>query len=936
MRNSSWGTGRAAGAPARSVAALLGTAVRAWTTAALADDAASYLQSAHQLEKARDLKGAEIQLRNAAQAAPANTAIRLELAQVYLKLGNPNAAEAELFAAHLRGAKDEATAPLMAQAMLAMGEFGDLLKNVPTGSRPAKIESLVRSYRGIAEMELREADRARAMFADAERLDPKSPLPLMGEVRLLMQQHQLDAASQKADQVLKLDPKNGDAMDAKGLIFAARGNTDAAMKQYAAAIAADPKNIRAFLDRATLEAGHGNFDAAEKDLASIHKIAPGSAMALFLQATIDAQRGKFKEADALLDKLRGVMSSFPPAYFTAADVKFRLNQLDQAEVFARKYIAQGGDQPRALQLLGVIALKRGDFEGGIADLEQAAKLAPDDPNVLAALGQAYIDHGDLDKAKAVFDQAALKAPGSAPVATERALTDFAAGDRQASEAALSDLFKGGKGSVTAGPPLVIEALQLGQLDVADAAARELVERDPANTTYQELIAAVRIAQHDYAGAEILLRGLLVKQPNLASARRDLALVYLSTNRAQQAKALYQDRLRANPKDVQSLEALADMAVRQKDDNGAIALLTQAQNATPTDPRPSLQILAVLESQKKWPEAMSRARAVQAKFDKDASVADAMAQLYSLSGNRAASMAAYKADVTRFPTYAPIFAHYAAVLVADKNYAAATPLALRAVELDPRSPQLKGAYVTLVYLAKGTDAALAASQAVTGDKTGEAAALMTASVLDANNNLAGAIALLEKRQVQSPSSPVAVRLAALYQRDNRPAKATTLLDAWTAGHPNDVDARLALARIESLAGDLDKALVQYEWLVTQRPDNPEILNNLAWIYDTKHDPRARETAAKAIKLAPASGSVADTLGWILEEQGNTADATKYLAQASARQPADGTIQYHYAVVLAKTGKAAEARAILEKLLATKASAGTISSARTLLASLGAGR
>ena len=83
------------------------------------------------------------------------------------------------------------------------------------------------------------------------------------------------------------------------------------------------------------------------------------------------------DADAQLDKLRGAMNSFPPAYLVAAEVKFRLNQIDQAEVFARKFIAQAGDQPRAYQILGAIALKRGNLEAGIADLERAAKLAPD-------------------------------------------------------------------------------------------------------------------------------------------------------------------------------------------------------------------------------------------------------------------------------------------------------------------------------------------------------------------------------------------------------------------------------------------------------------------------------------------------------------------------------------------------------------------------------
>ena len=66
-------------------------------------DAESYVRSAQQLLETRDYKGAEIQLRNAVQRAPTDGSIRMQLAELYLTLGNANAAEAELIAAKQRG-----------------------------------------------------------------------------------------------------------------------------------------------------------------------------------------------------------------------------------------------------------------------------------------------------------------------------------------------------------------------------------------------------------------------------------------------------------------------------------------------------------------------------------------------------------------------------------------------------------------------------------------------------------------------------------------------------------------------------------------------------------------------------------------------------------------------------------------------------------------
>jgi putative PEP-CTERM system TPR-repeat lipoprotein len=904
--------------------------------AAIAGAASSYLQSAHQLEKSGDFRGAEIQLRNAAQAEPANGFIRIELAGVYLKIGNPNAAQAELFAAHLRGVKEDATAPLMAQALFETGEFGDLLKNVPAGNRPAKTESLIRTYRGMAELALKENDQARTMFADARRLDPVSTFPLLGEARLLMEQNQLDAADERANQALKLEPRNSEALDVKGLLLGARGQRDQAMAEFAAAIAANPRDLRAMIDRASLEVQRGDLASADRDLQTIQRMAPGSAMTVYLQAVIDAQRGKYKEADSLLDKLRGAMNGFPPAFLVAAEVKFKLNQLDQAQAFAQKFIAHAGDQANVYELLAGIAMKRGDVEGGIRALEKAVQIAPNDTEAIGALGEAYIAHGDLEKANEVFDRAALKAPKNAQLATARAIAHFASGDRQESVAALSDVFKGGKGSVMAGPPLVIEALQAGQIAVADQTAHQLVAREPANPIYQELLAGVRIAQRDYPGAEAVLRTLLDKQPNLGSARRDLAQVYLSTNRPANAKNLYQDWLQSHPADVDSMESLADIAFRENNDAEAFRLLTRAQNVTPADPRPSLRIVAILGARKKWSEAISQTRTLQQRFQNDASVVDVLGRLYVVSGNRAASLAVYKGAVARFPHIAQLFAHYAAVYAADKNYAAAAPLALRSVQLDPRNINLKRGYVSLVYLSKGPDAALTAAEAIIADRNGQTAALMAADVLEGNHNRAAAIAVLEKTQAQNPSGTVAARLAGLYQADKQPGKALAVLEAWTKSHPADVDARYALALVDSATGRMDQAVNQYEWLTVQKPHSVVILNNLAWLYDQRHDARARELAEKAIALAPNSSSVADTLGWIMVEQGDAAGAMKYLAQASEAQPTDGTIQYHYAVVLSKTGKAAEARGVLQKLLKLDIQPDTKSAGQALLAKLGAVR
>jgi thioredoxin-like negative regulator of GroEL len=60
-------------------------------------------------------------------------------------------------------------------------------------------------------------------------------------------------------------------------------------------------------------------------------------------------------------------------------------------------------------------------------------------------------------------------------------------------------------------------------------------------------------------------------------------------------------------------------------------------------------------------------------------------------------------------------------------------------------------------------------------------------------------------------------------------------------------------------------------------------------------------------------IADTLGWLLYQQGDHAEALPLMRQAAAGAPDAGDVRYRYAEVLAATGDAAgavrEARAVL---------------------------
>ena len=131
-------------------------------------------------------------------------------------------------------------------------------------------------------------------------------------------------------------------------------------------------------------------------------------------------------------------------------------------------------------------------------------------------------------------------------------------------------------------------------------------------------------------------------------------------------------------------------------------------------------------------------------------------------------------------------------------------------------------------------------------------------------------------------------------------------------------------------DKSDAIRTYERLAAS--DNPVVLNNLAWLYMERSDDRALAMARRAAELAPASPDIADTLGWILLQQGEAAEALVHLKQSVQLKPSNASVQYHLGVAYQNTGDLDAAHRTLTHAVAM-GDFPEIEAARAVLAELG---
>jgi tetratricopeptide (TPR) repeat protein len=154
-------------------------------------------------------------------------------------------------------------------------------------------------------------------------------------------------------------------------------------------------------------------------------------------------------------------------------------------------------------------------------------------------------------------------------------------------------------------------------------------------------------------------------------------------------------------------------------------------------------------------------------------------------------------------------------------------------------------------------------------------------------------------------------------------------------PRDFLPTLVLATALERVGRRDAAIQQYRRAMELQPDDPRILNNLAFaMVETNGNlDEALRLAERAVQRVPDQPVFVDTLGWIYVKKKMTASAVQVLDSVVKKQPDNPVFSYHFGVALLQKGDLQRAKATLEGALAKKPSPEYTEKIRQLLAPLG---
>lgn len=880
-----------------------------------AESADKLVASGKSHASAKDYTAALIQFKNALQKAPDNAEARYLLGITLIETGDPSAAEIELKKALALKYPADLVYPALGRALLAQGQPNKVIADL-SGHRlddpaaQAELEAIL----GEAHLTLGRPKEAREAFNSALGAKPDLVPARLGLARLLAADNDLGGALALVDQVLAKTPQSSEALNLKARILEVQGQPDEAVSLYEKAVAADPRNLTARQSLVQLLMKKGRLDRALTQIEEIQKIAPGSPTGLYLLAAAKVEQKDFAGArDSIQQVLKAVPDHLPSLYL-AGLISYRMGSFEQAENYLRRVLDRAPNQIAARRLLVATYLASGDAGRAQGELEPLLRRAADDPAVLGLAGEVYLAKNELSKAGEYYEKLASLQTQNAAVRTRLGQIHFATGQQDRAIQDLDTASAMSKDAYQADLTLITAYLMRNQPDKALEAVTVLEKKQPDNPLTHTTKGMVLLAKKDIANAQKSFERALELRPTYLPAVNNLALIDLRQKKPDSARKRYEAVLAKEPGNEQALVGMAQILRATGAQSDEIAsTLKKAVSANPASLSARLTLIQFLLGSGDVKTALTEAQAAAAALPDRPEVLDALGTAQLASGDYHQAIASFTKLAQNNPGSAAPLMRLASAHLGAKDDRSALEALRKALEIDPNLAEahrrIVGVYAAGGRFEDGLAEARAFQKRRPEDPRGY---LLEGDLFQVQKKWTDAEKAYRKAYQLSPNGFLLTRLHGALLGAGRAGDAEKLVDQWIRDHPEDAVVPFYLAQLDMGRGDFGSAVKRYKSMLSKNPNNPIVLNNLAFCAEKINDPDALSYAERAYSLAPNSAAILDTLGWMLIGKGETARGTELLARAVDLAPNAAEIRLHYAKALVKSGSKDAARKELQAL------------------------
>ena len=777
-----------------------------------------------------------------------------------------------------------------------------------TGAESRKASFIAQGQQHFA---AHEWQKARLDFGNALQIDPKDQKLLLLLAQAAERAGDFNEAAGRYRSLLDHDKDNVVARAALGRLFAGGGLTAEAITLAEEGLATHPDDPGLLTVRGVARAMRADVAGAMLDAQAAVARAPTDADTAALLASLYQRQGR--NGEALIVLLRASVASPDNAglrvilaqALVAADRgveaeqqlllivklepgvlkhRYRLAQfyalqknIDAAEMTLHDAVTAAPDEVEPkLALANLIASQR-SFETGEKSLKQLLASDPGNLKLQLGLGQFYEAHQRLALAEAVYRRVMVTGGNKAM-------------------------------GLTARNRLAAMALAAHRSSEASALIEEILKSSPRDNEALTMRANIALARGDTAGAIADLRSVLRDQPNAPTIMRALAAAYTANHDVALAEETLRATIHANPSDIQTRLALADLLTKTGRGNEAQPVADQLVSDQPGDVLAIEAAFRIQLQRRDLVAARKSAQEIQS-LRPDLPAGNYLAGLVNeAEGKLEAARKSYELASDLAPGAIEPLAAAARIDLAQHQERRALARVEHALAGTPDSNALLDLKAEILGQLKRYDESVDAANRVIALAPAWWVAYddLARAEIGRGRSEAAIAAYLRGIDATQSAPPLVLQLASLLERVGRVDDAAALYEAWLRREPGSELASNNLAML----------------LLTHKPADPGVLDRALGLV------RRLESSTQPEFL--------DTLGWVHYARTEYAPAVQALQRAVVTAPDTAVFRAHLGLAQFRAGQRNEARESLQRALATSGNYAEVAEARAVLARIKDGK
>ncbi len=735
------------------------------------------------------------------------------------------------------------------------------------------------------------------------------------------------AASCSADaQALKAEHvANGDR-------YVAAGKMPEAVVEYRSALQQDDQDALVREKLADLLLAQKKAGEALKEYQRAADLAPDNDRLQLKAGNLLLVAGNFVDAKARADAVLARDEKSLDANLLKAKALIGLKDVPGALAQVEDAIQANPDRGEVYTNLGAIELGRGERAAAEAAFRKAIELAPDSLQAQLAFGTFAWMTGQWKEAEDALKKAVVIAPKD-PIAN-RALANFFLATNRAPEAEtpLVTNFENRAGSADAFA-LADYYVLVGRLPDAKAILEPLTRVSETGSEARIRLATIGYRSGQHQAAYDQLDAVLKTQPANSRALIVRARLLQLDGRFDDALKDAQAATAADPKSTAAFFLVGQLQNQLRHASEARAAFEQVLQLNPRASDAQLELSKIHLATGDVDTSLGLARSAVQATPNNPDARLAMARALLAKGDLDGAEKELNALATAYPQAAAVQSELGMLYGRRNNQTAARKAFENARALDPANGQATLGLIALDLMAKQPAQAKSLVDDVVNHNPSAAGLVLGARVYAATGDADGAERLL-RQAIQKDANylPAYVGLGQFYVARGRLDAALAEFQNVTRQNPRAVAAETMVGIIMQAQGNVEGARQEYEKTLSMDPEAAVAANNLAWILAEADTDllRAEDLARTAVGKLPDNPSVNDTLGFVLLQNGRSADAIKPLEQSVAGDPSNALYHYHLGKAYLDAGQADKAKASLSRALALNAAFDGAADARALLA------